>query len=144
MAPVKRYGPGDRLHVQAQRIWLILVAHVMHSEREALDPATLRYGDVATAMGYKDRRAGHMLGRQLGIIAKFCVDNDLPPLNSIVVNQDTGLPGDHVMLRPGRSLEEEQAAVMKQDWFQIRVPTTGTFRQVWASWDDDEAEVDDE
>ncbi len=131
---IKRFAPGDRLHVQAQRIWVILVAHVMHSDRDPENPATICYGDLATTMGYRDRRAGHTLGRQLGIIAKLCVDNDLPPLNSLVVNQSTGLPGDHVMLRPGRSVAEEQAAVMEEDWFSIRVPTTGTFRRVWESW----------
>jgi hypothetical protein len=138
---VKKYATGDRLHVQAQRIWLILVAFVMHSERNPKKPSTTFYGDLALAMGYADRRAGHTLGRQLGIIAQFCRDNDLPALNSIVIGQDTLQPGAEVMLRDGKTVKEEQAAVMKQDWFEIRVPTTGTFRRVWEG---DSADADDE
>lgn len=137
---VKMYARGDRLYVQAQRIWLILVAFAMHSERNPKKPSTTLYGDLALAMGYPDRRAGFTLGRQLGIIAQFCRDNDLPALNSIVVSQDTLQPGAEVMLRDGKTVREEQAGVMKQDWFEIRVPTTGTFRRVWegSSGDDDE------
>lgn len=140
----KFFGPGDRLHVQAQRIWLILVAHVMCSDRDPKAPFTITYGEVALAMGYPDARAGHTLGRQLGIIAKFCMDNDLPPLNSVVVSKDHGLPGEHVMLREGKTLKHEQAAVMKQDWFAVRVPTTGTFRTVWETWNSPADDDDDE
>lgn len=54
-------------------------------------------------------------------------------LNVIVVNQTTGLPGDHVVLRDGFTVPQEQREVLKYDWFSVRVPTTGTFRQVWES-----------
>jgi len=129
---MKRFGPGDRLYVQAQQIWLILAAHVMHSpERRRGDVATISYGDVAEAMGRPDRRAGHTLGRQLGLIARYCVANDIAPLNAIVVVRGSGLPGVEVILREGRSLAREQRAVMREDWFSIRVPTTGMFKRVW-------------
>ena len=129
IVPVKRFGEGDRLHVQAQRMWMILVAFVMNSNRRSNRSPTITYGEVAKAMG-RDPRAGFTIGRQLGIIGRFCVENDLPPLNCIVVNQDTGLPGAEVVLRRGRSIAQEQASVIKQDWFEIRVPPTGTFRRV--------------
>jgi len=133
MPGVKRFGAGDRLYVQAQQIWLILAAHIMHSrERRNRDGiATIYYGDVAEAMGRPDRRAGHTLGRQLGIIARYCVANDIAPLNAIVVTQGSGTPGVEVILREGRSLAREQRAVMHEDWFSIRVPTTGMFKRVW-------------
>lgn len=127
---VKRYGPGDRLYVQAQQIWLILVAFVMSTEDRRRRVATITYGDVALAMGKSDRRAGHTIGRQLGIIGRFCLANDIPPLNAIVVTQG-GPPGVEVMLRPNHSLASEQRAVMREDWFAIRVPTTGTFKRTW-------------
>ena len=120
---------GDRVYVQAQQIWLILVAFAM-KDRGPNDPKTMTYGELANAMGYPDARAGHTLGRQLGIVAKYCIDNDLPPLNAIVVTQQ-GSPGDEVMLRDGRTVKQEQRAVLGEDWFSLRVPTTGTFRQVW-------------
>jgi hypothetical protein len=130
---IKYFGTGDRLYVQAQQVWLILVAFVMHADRTAARPPTITYGDLALKMGHSDRRAGHTLGRQLGIVGNFCVRNDLPALNAIVVGQDTGLPGAEVIVRRGFSPNQEQQAVMKIDWFELRVPTTGTFRRVWES-----------
>jgi hypothetical protein len=129
--PLKRFKKGDRLYVQAQQIWLILVAFVMHSKRNPEKPAKTTYGELAKKMGYSDRRAGHMLNRQLWIVGKLCEVNNLPPLNTIVVNKDTGAPGQEVFLRKGRTLDQEQADVMREDWFKIRVPTTGTFRKIW-------------
>ena len=126
----KRFSRGDRVYVQAQQIWLILMAFAM-TKKPPSQPKTMTYGELALTMGYDDTRAGHTLGRQLGIVGQYCVQNDLPPLNVIVVNQETGMPGDEVVLRPGRFVKEEQKAVLTEDWFTVRVPTTGTFRQIW-------------
>lgn len=119
------------MYVQAQQIWVILIARVMADGPSRSKHMT--YGELALAMGYPDTRAGHTLGRQLGIVGNYCVANDLPPLNVIVVNQETKVPGDEVVLRKGRTVKEEQKAVLKENWFSVRVPTTGTFRQVWES-----------
>ena len=128
---VKFFKPSDRVYVQAQQIWLILVAFVMHADKKKARPDTLTYGDLALVMGHDDRRAGHTLGRQLGIVGRFCIENDLPALNVVVVNQVTGAPGAEVVTREGMSVLVEQKAVMKHNWFSVRIPTTGTFRQVW-------------
>jgi len=130
----KRFKQGDRLPVQAQRIWQILTAFVMFAPHGSRPRKVMPYGDLAVLMGYADRRAGHMLGRQLGIVGHFCVANDLPPLNTIVINEATGMPGDEVVVRPGRTVKEEQKAVASQDWFEIRPPTTGTLRQIYETY----------
>jgi hypothetical protein len=127
---VKSFGAGDRVHVQAQQVWLVLVAHIMSSERDPKKPFTIPYGKLANSMG-KDPRAGRNLRTALGIVGEYCKRNNLPTINSIVVNEKTGVPGDHVVLRNGHTPVQEQAAVMKQNWFAFRVPTTGTFRKVW-------------
>ena len=126
----RRYARGDRLAVQAQQIWLILIGQAR------LVKEVITYGDLALLMGYEDRRAGHMLARQLGIVGWYCMRNKLPTLNSIVVNADSKLPGDDVVLSSGREAnardkKREIAEVLKEDWFSIRVPTTGTLRQIW-------------
>jgi hypothetical protein len=128
---IKRYAAGDRLHVQAQQIWLILVAHIMCSKRDPENPSTITYGKLAKRMGYDDKRAGHMLGRQLGIVGDYCKRNRLPTLNSIVVTEATKVPGKSVVLRKGWSVDDEQADCMREDWFGLRIPTTGTLRKVW-------------
>ena len=94
---IRRFGRGDRLHVQAQRIWMILAGHVSGSgERRRRGELTLTYGELALRMGYDDTRAGHMLSRQLGIVGEYCLLNDLPALNAIVVNSKTGVAGEDV------------------------------------------------
>jgi hypothetical protein len=128
---IKFFGVGDRVYVQAQQVWLILVSHVGHHKQHSRAPAIITYGDLAESMDFPDRRAGRTLARPLGIVGHYCIQNELPPLNAIVVNQVTGQPGDHVVLRKNRSVAQEQSAVMRQNWFKVRVPTTGTFRKVW-------------
>ncbi len=122
---IKRFARGDRLYVQAQQVWLILVSYagVLHK--------TIAYGELAEAMGY-DPRAGYTLGRHLGLVGEFCKANRLPLLNTIVVNQITGMPGDEVVVQGKRTpetIKKEQQSVLRYNWFSIRVPTTGTFRQ---------------
>lgn len=128
---IKRYAPGDRLYVQAQQVWLILVAFVMECARNGGDSTTITYGELAERMGYPDRRADHTLSRQLGIVGAYCKMNDLPTLNSIVVNQATGMPGTDVVLRDGYSVGKEQKAVHRENWFSLRIPSTGTLRKMW-------------
>jgi hypothetical protein len=124
---IKRFSDSNKLAVQAQQMWLILCGYAMFVKK------TITYGDLATLMGYADRRAGHMLSRQLGIVGIYCKRNDLPPLNTIVVNAETKMPGHDVVVRDGRTPQQEIDAVLAEDWFAFRVPTTGTFRQVWES-----------
>lgn len=128
----KHFGVGDRANVQAQQIWLVLVANVMCSKRDAKRPWTITYGDLAKLMG-RDPRAGRNLRLGLGVVGAYCKLNDLPTLNSIVVNEKTGAPGDHVVVREGRTAAKEQIAAMKEDWFSHRVPTTGAFRTAWTT-----------
>ena len=141
--PLRHFALRDRLYVQAQQIWLILVAFVMEGcDRDASRPPTITYGDLAMRMGYEDGRAGRTLSRQLGIINDYCVANQVPVLNSVVVTQSTGMPAtelsfgyeDDGQIQPEKALQRlmvEQKKVMAYDWFSVRVPTTGTFRKVW-------------
>lgn len=134
MAKLKTYGKGDRLEVQAQQIWLILTARAMLCPPTGCDlrKSLLYYGDLAEAMG-KDRKARMVLGRQLGIVGVYCIDHDLPPLNVIVVNQETGQPGSEVVISPGSSVQQDQRRVFRQDWFGIRPPSIKALKDVYYS-----------
>ena len=133
----KRFGIGDQRHVQAQRVWLILTAHVMMEWQwrgrsrgpRRRDDVLITYGELAERMRM-DSRAGRTLAIPLGIVGEYCRVNDLPTLNSIVVIQETRAPGDHVLVRDGKTYKDEQREVMNTDWFAYRVPTTGAFRKV--------------
>ena len=129
---IRRYAPGDRLPVQAQRIWLILTGYVSgRPAPRATRERTMTYGELAQRMGHNDRRAGHTLGRQLGIVGRYCLMNALPALNAIVVNQDTGEPGGDVVLTPPGDFRSEVRAIYNTDWYAVGVPSTGTLRKVW-------------
>lgn len=125
--------PGATAIQQAQQIWMILVSFVM-AGIEFLDsqktvrncclmpPATLTYGDLALKMGYDDKKAGRSLGHPLGILAVLCINSGLPAINTLVVNQVTGKPGESVLYHG--DLETEQRIVFEnREWFSYRIPT---------------------
>ncbi len=122
----KLFKRGDSIHIRAHQVWLILVAYAMFGK-------TLTYGELATKMGY-DTGAARTTIKPLAIIAKYCLDNDIPQLNAIVVTQATGLPGDEVILKGNETSSVAQQRVFRHDWFSLRVPSPGTFRKVWEEW----------
>jgi hypothetical protein len=125
---VKFFSKGDRIYVRCQQIWLVLVSHVR------IKSSTITYGTLADYMGY-DSRAGHTLGKHLGVIGHFCLLNELPLINSIVVNKNTGYPGDDVFLGDDnnsiKNIDETQKDVINYDWFSVRVPTVGAFKNIF-------------
>lgn len=129
---LRRYAFGDRVFVTAQQMWSILAGFVMWSP-DAAKRGLITYGDLAEKAGYADRRAGRLIGRQLGVIGEFCLQNDLPALNSIVVRADSGVPGTGVVHNVARTVSEEQEDVLAYNWYIIGVPTTGMLRKVWES-----------
>ena len=131
--PLRYFEGGDRIWGQAQQIWVILVGLVTSARINQTkgESARLTYGDLAEAMG-KPRQAGRTLTRQLWMIGEYCRFNEIPTLNSIVVNKETRLPGHDVVLTTGNSnVQKELADVAKFNWAAVRVPTASTFRDVW-------------
>ena len=129
----REYGRGDRLYVQAQQIWIILSAHAVLRGKESLNglpKGLISYGDLADLMG-KDRRAGHTLGRQLGIVGYYCLNCNLPPLNVIVVTEKEEEPGWRVVWTPGKSVEDDQNKVLGYAWFKLRPPTIKALKDVY-------------
>ena len=122
---------GARVWSQAEHMWAILTGFVMFSGGTPDKPATITYGELAKRMGYPSPSAGHTLGRPLGLIGQLCLQTRLPPLNVVVVSKETGAPGAEVVLRPGSTVELDQAAVMGVDWYVWRSPSAATFRAIW-------------
>lgn len=135
-APAKHFVKGDPLYVQAQQTWIILTGFVMMPKYPVHDSNIRRkmheliaYSELAELMGRPG--AQNMLSRQLGIVGHYCVMNELPPLNIIVVNKVSELPGDGAVLREGRTIKDEMSAVEKFNWFSVRPPTVGALRKVY-------------
>jgi hypothetical protein len=55
----------------------------------------------------------------------------LPPLNCIVVNKKTGLPGDEIPIDDGVDLNVERERVYRFDWFDIYPPSEKELRQAF-------------
>jgi len=120
----RRITRGQRVWDQAEQMWMILIAVATMAGRTG--QKTITYGELAEFMGY-DPRAGHTLGRPLGLVGQMCLSTRLPPLNVLVVTQH-GYPGNEVLLRPGSTVEADQEAVLAENWFKWRAPVAGSFR----------------
>ncbi len=90
---------------RAMQIWQILVA-AAHSRR------SYTYGQVASMLGMGG--AG-VMANFLGPIMFYCKANNLPPLTVLVVNQETGLPGDG--LTTLKEVNKDRESVFNHDWF---------------------------
>jgi hypothetical protein len=94
---------------------------------------TITYESLAELMGYETSLAAHTLAKPLELIGRLCLQSGLPPLNVIVVSKETRMPGAEVLLSPGSSVVEDQAAVAKVDWYSWRTPSANLFRAIWES-----------
>ena len=74
---------GEKASVRALQAWQYLIA-------KACNRQIAKYDELRELMEYPDNRP---LSPILGCIAFFCIQNDLPPLTLIVVN-NSGIPGE--------------------------------------------------
>lgn len=98
------------------QIWQILIAYAHHRR-------TLTYGQLAKILGFQG--AG-TLAPILGHLMYFCQQRRLPPLTVIVVNQETGLPGNGLV---GADLNADREKVFDYNWFGLYPPSPEEFKQ---------------
>lgn len=103
---------------RALQIWQVLISNATNRQ-------TLTYGILAKLMGYAG--AG-VLADPLGHIMYYCQQEGLPPLTVIVVNQETGLPGEGLI---GAELNADREKVFSYDWFSVVPPTPEELRQAF-------------
>jgi hypothetical protein len=99
----------------ARQVYLILIGCA--SRRE-----TLTYKQLGLKMGFKSPNgAAGTLGPIVGHLLFWCKEEGLPHINTLVVNAETGVPGDG----PGYDAKEVpafQQEVFGFDWYSIDVP----------------------
>jgi putative restriction endonuclease len=83
---------------RALQIWQILIG-------KAHNRQTITYGMLASLLGYGG--AG-VMASPLDRIMCFCIQNQLPPLTVLVVNSDTGSPGEGLLLKYNENVERER------------------------------------
>lgn len=103
---------------RASQVWSMLIC-------AARERRSYRYGDVAEILGFGG--AG-VLAQILGCIMWYCEEQELPPLTVLVVNQDSGLPGEG--LTTLEEVNEDREAVFNYDWFDVRPPQNKDFERV--------------
>lgn len=120
---------SERRHALAQHIWQILTEYVMFRQDISSQGKSLIHdADLAELLGY-DRQAAITLEAPLRDIHRFCEKNYLPHLNVIVLKQETSLAGRAEMFSNLARYLREQNRVKQFDWFKVRTPTAGTFKE---------------
>jgi putative restriction endonuclease len=114
----KRFSDDSTNPGRALQIWQILIG-------KAHNWQTITYGALANMIGYSDARP---LPNILGYIMKYCDQNNLPPLTALVVNKQSGAPGNG--LTTLRNLDADREEVFNFDWYALVPPTPAEFRQV--------------
>jgi hypothetical protein len=110
----RRFDDNPTLPMRGLQIWQILIA-AAHARQ------TVRYGKLAKMLEYGG--AG-TLARMLGHVFFWCRDNELPFLTVLVVNQDSGVPGEGFEeLTRGLDLNVERERVYDFDWYGLVPPT---------------------
>lgn len=101
----------------AHRAWPILT-------KAATEHRILTYLDLATALGYRGARVSKF---PLWSIQDFCLEKNLPPLSSIVVNKRSGVPRPGFIAWEG-DIGDEHARVFGHNWSTVPIPFSSCSR----------------
>ena len=124
---MKPYARPARRHEQAHQIYMIIASFVAHDCKGFMNKKGLiTYGELAIKMGYSSQ-TGVTLNTALGMVAKYCEKNDLPYLNAMVVNAETGEPGGEVVWDENLSVKKERKKIREFDWFALQPPSMKAF-----------------
>lgn len=104
---------------RAVQIWQILIG-------KAHNRQTITYGQLANLLSFPDGAAVAM-AQLLDPIMCFCIQNSLPSLTILVVNDKTGSPGKGLIFEGAENSEREK--VFKHNWFDIHVPSEEDFAE---------------
>ena len=106
----QRFSQNPTRPGRAVQIWLILIG-------AAYSRQILTYRILANLLSYKG--AG-VLADTLGHIMFYCREEGLPPLTVLVVNQETGLPGEGLT---ETDLNADRERVFNFNWYDVVPPT---------------------
>ncbi len=105
---------------RALQIWQILIGCAARRE-------TVIYEELARKMGHGQPK---VLAKQLGHVLYYCEQHGLPPLTVLVVNKNTGLPGEGFPgSEPQRGRVRER--VFQFDWYGVYPPTAEDFQKAY-------------
>ncbi|MDQ2998337.1 MAG: hypothetical protein M3R61_14970 [Chloroflexota bacterium] len=103
---------------RALQIWQILIG-------KAANRQIMTYGMRAQMLGF---RGAGTLAHPLGHMMYYCRATYVPPLTVLVVNQDTGIPGDGLL---GDTLPADREAIFRYDWYSVIPPSPEDLRTAY-------------
>lgn len=95
----------------AYRAWPILVSHARRKRKTT-------YGELASSLGYTNARLARFA---LWPLQDYCLEKDLPPLTSLVINKNTRRPGVG-FIAWGGDIAEAHERVFSFPWKRIPRP----------------------
>jgi hypothetical protein len=139
VSKVKYFGEGDPIYKQAQQIWVVLCGFAMMRKKLTMKgftaeqniPDRIFYSELTQLIGRPG--AQRFLSYQLGLIAVYCAQNEIPHLNVLVVNKETNLPGGGVIAESDKPIEEQIEDVLNFDWYAVKVPTLKALKKLYSS-----------
>ncbi len=96
---------------RAYRAWPILT-------KRAADKTTITYGELGSLLSVHHRAIRYVLG----LIQDYCLEEKLPPLTILIVNQSGGRPSTGFIAYDADRLEEGKALVHLYNWNAIPNP----------------------
>ena len=117
-----RLFEGQGITVRAQQVWMVLV-------EAAANRRTITYLELALRMGFNEN-SRHLTARYLEPVARYCQQEGLPVLTSLVVSEVSGLPGTGLLpfIPEGSSYESERELVYRDDWYRLIPPSPDDFQ----------------
>lgn len=105
---------------RALQIWQILISLAYNWQN-------ITYGQLAEMI---EHNSPHTMNVLLEPIMRYCIQEDLPPLTVLVINNETGKPGAGIEWDTEKYPTENIArmAVFKRQWFHIIPPTAEELR----------------
>lgn len=97
---------------RALQMWQILIS-AAHNRQ------TLTYGQMSELVDLGPASTGGVVVSQhLGLLLYYCKLNNLPPITVLVVNKNTGRPGEG--LTTLEELNQDRERVFNHEWFKLR------------------------
>src|SRR5215210_2778499 len=108
------FRDDSKVPTRALQAYLVLISLAWNRQ-------TITYG--ALSVDYMDYGPGGILDRSLGCIMGWCYENGLPALTALVVNDDTGIPGEGLGTVEDDDFPAAQQRVFAHNWFELFPPT---------------------
>ena len=97
-------------HERATQVWAVLALAARNRQ-------ILTYDILSKLIGVPPQGLANILNH----VQRYCMKKDLPPLTSIVVNKETGLPGEGFIA--AQDIPRNQGRVFNHDWLTPGAPS---------------------